>query len=493
MNKILERPIWAPLILVLSITILARSFLFESFWLDETITIWIVEESIKEAIWRAYHFQGQSPFYYLLIFPLYKIFGVSEFFLRLPSLIFLVISCWILYKIALKSFNKEIASFLALPLITLDPVLIAGLTARPYSLALMCSLLSVKFIFDWLDTNNRSAAISSILFYILTIYSHPLFAPIILLHILAILRKIDLKEKNQLKKLFAISTFILVAILPVIFQCLYLFSRKESLHFASTPNLINLISEIVPPYFALYILAGLILAAIFIGSIKFSSNNSRSAYTIQFVLVWLLSGPLLLFFISISSDKSLFVTRYFLWSMPALVIILGMLLNKIQNEKTLRAFMIAFSLFALIREGGRVWKIEDWRGAVSQIKSDFKTEPIPTLVYSGLVEGALITFHTEPLKNNYLLTPVKIYGLTKNVTSIPRSPLEVSMHDYFKNVINPILTRSKGINLICLNQILAKNDIQLVCDTLVKYVSQFKYHKTSSQTFGLVYFFKFEK
>ena len=38
-----------------------------SLWIDETITYWVVKDGFRDLFYRAIHFQGQSPFYYLIV------------------------------------------------------------------------------------------------------------------------------------------------------------------------------------------------------------------------------------------------------------------------------------------------------------------------------------------------------------------------------------------------------------------------------------------
>jgi mannosyltransferase len=62
--------------------------LMSSLWIDEFGTFWVTEDRLSTTVARALQFQGQSPFYYLIVWIPLHLFGESELALRLPSLIF---------------------------------------------------------------------------------------------------------------------------------------------------------------------------------------------------------------------------------------------------------------------------------------------------------------------------------------------------------------------------------------------------------------------
>lgn len=49
-----------------------------SLWLDEFGTLWTIDGSFLQVIERSFSFQGQSPFYYSIVWAFVQIFGVSE-------------------------------------------------------------------------------------------------------------------------------------------------------------------------------------------------------------------------------------------------------------------------------------------------------------------------------------------------------------------------------------------------------------------------------
>ena len=66
---------------------LVRAPFTASFWLDETITAWIVSGSLSSVWSRSIDFQGQSPFYYILVWAVQQMFGAQEVVLRSLSIV----------------------------------------------------------------------------------------------------------------------------------------------------------------------------------------------------------------------------------------------------------------------------------------------------------------------------------------------------------------------------------------------------------------------
>ena len=58
----------------------------ESLWLDELHTAWVVADGTQQLVPRA-AIGNQSPVYFALVWPFTKLAGMSEFWLRLPSVL----------------------------------------------------------------------------------------------------------------------------------------------------------------------------------------------------------------------------------------------------------------------------------------------------------------------------------------------------------------------------------------------------------------------
>lgn len=103
------------------------------FWFDETVSVFIAKDVLSN--WN-------PPLYYFFLHYWIKLFGVSEFSLRFPSMLFSIFSILLIFILGKKIFNYKVGLYSAV-LMTFSPFHIwYAQEARPYSLAVLVGLLS---------------------------------------------------------------------------------------------------------------------------------------------------------------------------------------------------------------------------------------------------------------------------------------------------------------------------------------------------------------
>ena len=80
--------------------VLLRGPFTQSLWLDETVSWWVIKDSYGELWRRTLAFQGQSPFYFILLKAFSDVFGSGEWVLRLPALLFGGAALLLTFKVA---------------------------------------------------------------------------------------------------------------------------------------------------------------------------------------------------------------------------------------------------------------------------------------------------------------------------------------------------------------------------------------------------------
>jgi len=266
-------------IIILSIIILGLFFRVlekepSTLWTDEFATYWVSNTStLSESISRATVTQGQSPFYYILVWSILKIIPESEFALRLISLISSIISIYLIYHIALLLFqqramdkaNSSTVNSYSTPSLFNIPAIFATLIfsldttqiyyaqeARPYALAVMFALLSQFYflkIITFKSSNNNQNSPDSIyhsilhffkkqklivFFYIISssliCYTHYIFGTMLLVQniwVAFILIKKNKKYNITLQAWCAMQIIIILTLLPLIYH-LYPILTKSS-------------------------------------------------------------------------------------------------------------------------------------------------------------------------------------------------------------------------------------------------------------------------
>lgn len=153
---------------------------------------------------------------YLSLLPI-KIFGLSEFSIRLLSALFGVFSIVILYFLVKKILDEKKALFASL-LLAISPWSI-GLSrvALEPNIAITFFLLSLLFIFYFLYNKKKKYFLYlSILFFSLTFYTYSaytLFTPLVILIIIYFYRKIFLSMKKEILISFLLFIFLFLPLI----------------------------------------------------------------------------------------------------------------------------------------------------------------------------------------------------------------------------------------------------------------------------------------
>lgn len=114
----------------------------QSFWLDEAISVLTARNPFPQQ-WSHITGDFQPPLYYLLLHFLMKFHIYSEWFLRIPSVVFGVITIYALYKIAKELFGTKNALLSALFLAISQYHVYYSQELRMYSLLCLSTTLSM--------------------------------------------------------------------------------------------------------------------------------------------------------------------------------------------------------------------------------------------------------------------------------------------------------------------------------------------------------------
>ena len=220
----------------------------QSLWLDETITYWVIKDGFWDVVYRAVHYQGQSPFYYLIVWCFIQILGNAECVLRLPSLLSLILTCLFLYQICVVLFDREWAFFSIICFICLLqlPGTHISRDARPYGLAVMLSILSVLCFIKWLQDSRTRYQVAYIIASTATCYAHILFTPVLFIHLCYYLIFKKDNSKVSSKKLTLTFCAIAGCILPNVYQLILLVEKRELYSYARMPAIMDLLNAWFP-------------------------------------------------------------------------------------------------------------------------------------------------------------------------------------------------------------------------------------------------------
>jgi mannosyltransferase len=143
----------------------------ESLWIDEAISMLWAKLSLSQIIERA-ALDIHPPLYFVLLHYWIHLFGASEFAARLLSAIIGIISLFMIYKVGSLVFDHE-AGLLSAFIMALSGFHIwYSQDARPYSLLVLTSLLSMYFFIQLHRRRTHRDSIGYIVWSSLLIYTH---------------------------------------------------------------------------------------------------------------------------------------------------------------------------------------------------------------------------------------------------------------------------------------------------------------------------------
>ena len=360
--------------LVLILAFLIRLIaLNQSLWLDEATTANVVRQFDLFGIIPKFSVNDfHPPLYYLFMDLWTNLFGYSEIILRLPSVIFSLLTGWMVYLIG-KSLKNEELGFWAATLFLFNPLIVYySQEARMY--VLVTFLLTAAFYFFL----TKKYLATNILFFLsfLTFYGSIFFFAAIYLYLIF---------KKKFEELFKLLPGFLIAFIivsPLLYQQ-WLNSREALLTVQNwslvlgKANIKNLL--LIPIKFSIgrisfepkilyWGISGLWTAFIF--SFVLRPMLHRAGVMLQFLFL----APLALGFVASFFSPLLQYFR-FLYLIPVLTFLIVPGANKNWQKYTVLTGFIIFSLIYLLLPS---FHREDWKSLVRNLPAGRQVYMIPS-------------------------------------------------------------------------------------------------------------------
>ena len=142
-----------------------------SLWFDEGYTAWVISLPVKELV-RAIHVDTAPPLYYLLLHGWVKIFGRSEFAMRMLSAIFSSLAIFVVWRSAVRLFRHPLATATAVALFSLSYVQIAyAHEARSYALVSLLAAVDLYLVLQLVDRTTWGITAAAITAFTLSLYT----------------------------------------------------------------------------------------------------------------------------------------------------------------------------------------------------------------------------------------------------------------------------------------------------------------------------------
>lgn len=426
--------------------LLLRAPLHESLWLDETLSVWVGRAPFGEVVARAFAYQGQSALYFLLLGELARL-STSELVLRLPSLVALLASAVILFRILRRWFVPEVCVLGAALFLSIDHVLVAGLSARPYAFALLTALGATLVLLRWVEHGGycgRIAVWTALM--VATFYFHYLFSAIAGVHLAFVSFRWARLAREQRVGFWVAVLVGLGCAVPGFAQLASISHRTELWDFLGTPSWRQLAHTLVPLGSIIFVGIGLAFTRV-LGPYTWKRGWWRgSSANVVPLLIWWLGAPVFFFVHGHISEHSLYLDRWFLWVAPASCIVVCLLVAGI-TERRPRLFVICVAIgFMILREADRTWQVEDWRGASSVAREEGTRGPV--LLYSGLVELETPGWIDDETKAPYLGAPFTVYPIGRAPVLLSSDPEAEVMVPYREGKVLPVISGAERLLVV---------------------------------------------
>ena len=360
-------------------------------WFDECFSVEVARlgwADFCRLMWRR---EANMSLYYLLLRG-WLHFGSSPFFIRSLSVIISLVTLPAIFWLASRLFDRRVG-VLTVALMSFNAFHIRyAQEARSYSLFVLLAILSSGFFVAALQEPSRRNRFGYLLASILAVYAH-LYALLLLAAQWLSVRG----EKERARPLRRTWIWIGVASLPLI-----VFAAKTGagpIRWIQRPgfhDLLHFMEQMAGndglPLLVLYAAACLLAILPTEGKTRmFYADVQSNRWSVRFLLIWLFFPVVLILLLSLA--RPLFLGRYFIFCLPALVILASAGLAKLRPT-----WLLGFGLGAIL--------VLSLQGAFSYYDHDFDLErdgfeAAANYILDHYQPGDVILFHIAEARVPY--------------------------------------------------------------------------------------------
>ncbi len=348
-------------------------------WFDEIMTVYRSNSDLGRVIASTTdtHF---PPGYYLMMLGWLKLVGLSDFTLRVPSVIFSILSIYYVYRLAKEMFGEKIglcaAFFVSISAYDIN----YAQDAKMYSICWCFATASLFYLLRYTRTEHKGNLIAYFFINLVSIYTSYLTFLFLAFQFLLFF---SLTPRRLWKTGLRCFAGIGLAFMPW---------ARFFLHFVAHPDGLTWIPRFMdrhPSYFLtsmnwilgnFFSLSGWLFVwmDLIVFALLFSSLRASSPFRKNVSILWLHLLFISLVLLTRFSNLPLTVERYFGFAhIPILILIaVGLNLYTEKWRRALGALYIATSLgtlgFAYYGQGAKIDR-QDWRELIGDLKSEFKT------------------------------------------------------------------------------------------------------------------------
>jgi len=374
----------------------------ESLWFDEAFSVYHAQQSLGHIVTLP---ESTPPLYLITLHFFTKVFGNSEFWVRMPSLIFGVLSVLLIFLLAKKIFNQKVGVYASLLLAFSSYHVYYSQEARTYSLLVFLSILSMYFFVNYLTSNRRYYGVLYAISTALLLYSH-VYALFLVLaqNVVYVYSMMDKKKwLYRIKEwsLFQFLLFIIYAPWMGIFLSQIRVMNAGS--WITTRNILDVF--FVSFGYSGGVLLGLLYSALFVyGCYEIMRGRkmlSRSQAYMVLLALWIIL-PIVIPVIYSLLISPIFFCRYIIFCIIPFFIIIAYGLTKIRRPVANAIMIIAvlLSIFYLVEQTKAIEK-NQWENVIEQVNTIKSDNDVILLDYGYNILPFLYYYNQDCFQDKY--------------------------------------------------------------------------------------------
>ena len=417
--------------------------LFWGLWLDETGTYW----QAKRGVWAALHHSyspGQSILYGAIAATFYRPDGHFEFWLRIPSVIGMLIAAYFIFRLAQNWFGTG-AAYLALVAMLGDRQLISHATeARPYALALAACAGLMYGLDRWLADRRRSHWLLFTICAILLLYLHYVMSVFYLVPATFVLLRFLKGDRIPWSGIAMTCVLVMLSVLPLTGELAQLFHQGHTLSYTDPPDAKAFI-ELVLPFQTAF--CGFVAACV--AGLFGESLGSRGRVNFATLTMWSLGVPTVIAAIAIWRHYGIFLERHMAYTGLGLALMIGYFFGSMSSSLARACVALVFCGLGLAydtRDLTAVGPLE-WRAPLHHLQTIDPAGTAAVFMQSGFVESNAVDWQHAMNADSYLYAALIAYPIRESAIPLPMESSD-DARSYCLAQLNGPLQNAKKIVII---------------------------------------------
>ena len=355
-----------------------------SFWVDELVTLFVVRHPGDASF--AVAPQVPQSIYYWLPRAAQAIGGTSEIAYRIPSMLAMAVTLWLVARLAARLIHPRAGWFAVFAALSIRGIDYFALDARPYALGMMMASASLYFLVRWLDSAQWRDAAAFVFCAALVWRVHLLYWPFyVTIALYAAFRLADGSSRVRWPQYLTVALATAISLLPQAINALLLAHGAQSHVIVPPPTLHVFEHEL---HWNVPLLCG--AAAWLLTRRRAQGEIPRSAWVL--ILGWWLCHPFCLYFYSWFTGNGVYLGRYLSLMLPGAALAATAVVARWMPPNKWRIAAAGMAIAAFLFQGhlGSVLfrhDVSDWRAAAQEVNRFAPDSSVPVIAPSPFIEA----------------------------------------------------------------------------------------------------------